>query len=79
MADDSSGGPGHSSVDAFVDASSDYACARGTRGKLALSFPRDTTMHGPLAVDLTCPCCGEPVVIPGNLHYVNAAGVLVSE
>ncbi len=62
----------------YVDAYRDYACSRGTQGRLALSFPKGTTVQGPLRVDLTCPCCGEGVVIPGAEHYVDAAGVLVS-
>ena len=62
----------------FVDAYCDYACSRGTQGRLALSFPKGATVQGPLAVDLTCPCCGEGVVIAGAEHYVDNAGVLVS-
>jgi hypothetical protein len=64
--------------DEFVDAYRDYACSRGTQGRLALSFPKGAVVHGPLAVDLTCPCCGEGVVIQGAEHYVDRAGVLVS-
>ena len=76
---DYSGNDSGPSTDEFVPASREYACARGTRGMLALDFPKDTTIHGPLSVDLTCPCCGEAVVIQGSTHYVNAAGYLVSE
>lgn len=65
-------------AEGFVDAYRDYACSRGTQGRLALSFPKGATVQGPLRVDLTCPCCGEGVVIPGAEHYVDAAGVLVS-
>ena len=76
---DFSGSDSVYSTDEFVPAAREYACARGTRGMLSLSFPRGATLHGPLSVDLTCPCCGEPVVIAGNAHYVDAAGRLVSE
>ena len=78
MTDNPSGDSGQLS-DEFVQASREYACARGTRGTLALTFPRNRTLHGPLSVDLTCPCCGEAVVIAGNTHYVDPAGVLVSD
>ena len=72
------GGDGSATSPEFVTASSPYACARGTRGMLELAFPRGEVLHGPLNVNLTCPCCGEPVVIQGRSHHVDAAGVLVS-
>ena len=62
----------------YVDAYSDYACSRGTQGRLALAFPKGAVLQGPLSVNLTCPCCGEGVVIPGGEHYVDGAGLLVS-
>ena len=74
-----SGGDGHATSHEYVTASSPYACARGTRGMLELAFPKGETLHGPLNVNLTCPCCGESVVIQGRSHYVDAAGVLVSD
>ena len=76
MSEDSSFGVGLGQE--FVTASIQYACARGTRCMLALSIPKGATLEGPLSVDLTCPCCGEAVVIQGRSHHVNAAGVLVS-
>lgn len=79
MSEDSIGGDGAWASQEFVTASSSFACARGTRGMLALSIPKGATLEGPISVDLTCPCCGESVVIQGRSHHVNAAGVLVSE
>jgi hypothetical protein len=73
-----SGGDGFATSSDYVTASSPYACARGTRGMLELAFPKGQTLQGPLNVNLTCPCCGESVVIQGRSHYVDAAGVLVS-
>ena len=78
MSEDSSGGAGMYSGEQYLTASSEYACARGTRGMLALSIPKGAILEGPLSVDLTCPCCGEAVVIQGRSHHVNEAGVLVS-
>ena len=78
MTYNTSDGDGDSPSSGFVTASSPYACARGTRGMLELDFPKGDTLHGPLSVNLTCPCCGEPVVIQGRSHHVDAAGVLVS-
>lgn len=73
-----SDGDGFAASSGFVTASSPYACARGTRGMLELDFPKGATLQGPLNVNLTCPCCGEPVIIQGHSHHVDAAGVLVS-
>ena len=78
MTDDYRGFDGATHAGEFVTASSPYACARGTRGMLELAFPKGETLQGPLNVNLTCPCCGESVVIKGRSHYVDAAGVLVS-
>ncbi len=79
MSDETIGGDSAWASQEYVTASSSYACARGTRGMLALNIPKGATLAGPLSVDLTCPCCGESVVIQGRSHHVNAAGVLVSE
>lgn len=79
MSEDAGSSEGFPSTHEYVTASSRYACRRGTAGMLALDFPKGATLHGPLNVDLTCPCCGESVVIQGRSHYVDAAGVLVSE
>ena len=79
MTEEPGSGEGATSTDGFVTASSQYACQRGTLGMLALNFPKGAVIHGPLSVDLACPCCGEPVVIQGRSHHVDAAGMLVSE
>ena len=65
-------------ADDYVETYRDYACSRGTQGRLALTFPKGVTLHGPLEVALNCPCCGEGVLIPGAEHFLDAAGVLVS-
>ena len=79
MTEESGSGEGFTSTDGYVTASSPYSCQRGTLGMLALTFPKGAVIHGPLSVNLTCPCCGEPVVIKGRSHHVDAAGMLVSE
>ena len=79
MTEESGSCEGFTSTDGYVTASSPYSCQRGTLGMLALTFPKGAVIHGPLSVDLTCPCCGEPVVIQGRSHHVDAAGMLVSE
>ena len=65
-------------ADDYVETYRDYACSRGTQGRMALSFPKGAVLQGPLSVNLTCPCCGEGVVIPGGEHFVDGTGMLVS-